>query len=754
VGDLISKAEGIDVMMRILSALLVGVCLASPLHAGGADVAPLIADLKKGDAEKVRAAEKLETMGPAAAEATTPLIELFSTKNEDVRLHAALALGKIGKAAIEPLTAALAADDADIRFYAAWSLAFNGPAAKSAAPALFKALGDKSDAVRRKAAYALGRIEPDPDAAVTALIALLTDANPDVRGAAQSALAAQGSAAVPKLVELLSDKLVVRGPAIAALADIGPGAGAAIPKLKELMLRPEMGAAAPAGDALAKIGAAAIPALVEATESDKRPVREAGIRGLEVVGIPAVPALVDLLGSKHVDMRRDAAQYLSGYPVNEKMVVIGLGYATKDTDLEVRRLALIGIQSRGPGAKLAEPYVSALLTDGDPQMRLQAFHTLANLGVDAKPGLKKALESAEPSIRINTASLMMQLNLEPKLAEPVLVEAIKSGDTAQKTQAAYTLSKRGLGAEVVLPIFFAGLKDKAANVRRLSAEALREYGAKAREAGPQLTALLEDTDESVRGQAFDTLGNIGLEPKELFAAASKILRAKGDKLNAAAAATIRRLGPTMLPEVVAALRADDAKSADGAGLRLVCLQTLTMSGPGAKEAMPDLMKALGDPSPKVRLTAARALGNLGPDAKNAVDALTGLQNDSDGSVKAIAKAAVAQIRAVPGADFEVHGVLTADDPYDATRPNCHHVVHGFPMKAGKSYTIDCISTGVFDNFLRLEDETGRQLAADDDSGGNLNARITNFQPPRDGWYRIIVTTFAPNMAGAYTLKVR
>ena len=344
-------------------------------------------------------------------------------------------------------------------------------------------------------------------------------------------------------------------------------------------------------------------------------------------------------------------------------------------------------------------------------MRLQAFHTLARLGVDAKLGLKKALDSTDPSIRINTASLMMTLNLEPALAEPVLIEAMKTGNTAQKTQAAYTLSQRGMGAEIVLPIFLDGLKDKTASVRRQSAEALSRYGAKAREAGPILTALLEDTDESVRSQAFATLGGIGLEPKELFAAASKILRSKGDKLNAAAAATIRRLGPTMLPEVVAALRADDAKSADGAGLRLVCLQTLTMSGPGAKDAMPDLMKALGDPSPKVRLTAARALGNLGPDAKNAVDALTGLQTDADTSVKAIAKAAVAQIRAVPGADFEVQGVLTVDDPFDPVRQGHHHVVHGFPMKAGKSYTIDCISTGVFDNMLRLEDETGRQLAA-------------------------------------------
>ena len=271
---------------------------------------------------------------------------------------------------------------------------------------------------------------------------------------------------------------------------------------------------------------------------------------------------------------------------------------------------------------------------------------------------------------------------------------------------------------------------------------------------PLLTAMLDDADDSVRGQAFKPLqGMIGTEPKQLLAAAGKIMRTRNDNLHPAAAATIRKLGPTMMPEILAMLRSDEAKSDDGAALRLVCLQTLTMSGPAAKQAVDDLTKALRDPSSKVRLTAARALGNLGPDAKNAADSLAVLEKDSDTSVRSIAKAgALVQIRSQPGAgDFEVQGVLTADDPFDSVRPNCHYVVHGFPMKAGRTYVIDLISP--WDNFLRLEDADGRQLAFDDDSGGNLNARITH-QATQDGWYRIIVTSFAPNATGNYTLKVR
>ena len=105
-------------MMRTFPALVLSVWLTSPVLAGEADVASLIADLKKSDADKVQAAEKLEALGPKAAAAAPALIELFAAKNEDVRLRSALALGKIGKAAVEPLTAALQKDDADVRFYA------------------------------------------------------------------------------------------------------------------------------------------------------------------------------------------------------------------------------------------------------------------------------------------------------------------------------------------------------------------------------------------------------------------------------------------------------------------------------------------------------------------------------------------------------------------------------------------------------------------------------------------------------------
>ena len=113
---------------------------------------------------------------------------------------------------------------------------------------------------------------------------------------------------------------------------------------------------------------------------------------------------------------------------------------------------------------------------------------------------------------------------------------------------------------------------------------------------------------------------------------------------------------------------------------------------------------------------------------------------------------MSQIRADPKRkDFQVSGVLTPGDPFDRVRQGHYHVVHTYPMKAGQTYTIDLKST--WDNYLRLENPQGQELAQDDDSGGMLNARIV-YNCTKDGWYRIIATTYRAGQTGNYTLMVR
>jgi hypothetical protein len=59
------------------------------------------------------------------------------------------------------------------------------------------------------------------------------------------------------------------------------------------------------------------------------------------------------------------------------------------------------------------------------------------------------------------------------------------------------------------------------------------------------------------------------------------------------------------------------------------------------------------------------------------------------------------------------------------------------MQEGKTYVINLTSTA-FDSYLILESPGGQAVARDDDSGGNLNARII-YRAAEAGTYRVIVT---------------
>jgi thiol-disulfide isomerase/thioredoxin len=102
-------------------------------------------------------------------------------------------------------------------------------------------------------------------------------------------------------------------------------------------------------------------------------------------------------------------------------------------------------------------------------------------------------------------------------------------------------------------------------------------------------------------------------------------------------------------------------------------------------------------------------------------------------------------------DIKIQDKLTKDDPKDKQRggPAKTHPVR---MKAGTVYTIDMVSTE-FDSYLRLLDKDGKQLDEDDDSGGNLNARII-FNCTKDGEYKVVCTSYDERGAGNYTLTVK
>jgi hypothetical protein len=76
----------------------------------------------------------------------------------------------------------------------------------------------------------------------------------------------------------------------------------------------------------------------------------------------------------------------------------------------------------------------------------------------------------------------------------------------------------------------------------------------------------------------------------------------------------------------------------------------------------------------------------------------------------------------------------------------------FQGTAGQTVTID-LTSDQFDSYLQLLDASGNRLAEDDDSGGNLNARVS-FTLPATAQYQIVVNNYGSSRRmGAYTLWV-
>src|SRR5262249_26337725 len=104
--------------------------------------------------------------------------------------------------------------------------------------------------------------------------------------------------------------------------------------------------------------------------------------------------------------------------------------------------------------------------------------------------------------------------------------------------------------------------------------------------------------------------------------------------------------------------------------------------------------------------------------------------------------------------LDVKDELKAGDPMDKVRMDSFCKIHEVKLQAGKTYKIAMKSTEI-DPFLRLEDDAGKQLAFDDDSGGGpkgLDARIVH-TIKKDGSYKIIATTYEKSQTGKYTLTV-
>lgn len=103
-------------------------------------------------------------------------------------------------------------------------------------------------------------------------------------------------------------------------------------------------------------------------------------------------------------------------------------------------------------------------------------------------------------------------------------------------------------------------------------------------------------------------------------------------------------------------------------------------------------------------------------------------------------------------DVTVNSELNNGDIKDKVLTQSFCKTYTYKMTQGRSYQIDLISNA-FDAYLRLEDPKGTQVAADDDSGGMLNARIL-YKPTVTGDFTICAMSLGGGSTGKFTLIVK
>lgn len=177
------------------------------------------------------------------------------------------------------------------------------------------------------------------------------------------------------------------------------------------------------------------------------------------------------------------------------------------------------------------------------------------------------------------------------------------------------------------------LKSPDADQRRAAAKALCDMGPEARPAVPALIQALKDKDLFVRRFSAQAIGEVGPDAKEAVPALKASLGGSRKEVVEAAANALGKLGPggiRTLTDVVKNPRQE-------LDVRRAAVAALGNAGANAKAAIPVLIDVLkggtGDPKPgknkkrtgpadpNLRVEAALALGDIGPDAADAVPAL-------------------------------------------------------------------------------------------------------------------------------------
>jgi HEAT repeat protein len=404
-----------------------------------------------------RAALALSKIGPAAVEA---LRNLTGEKSANLRSEAALALGRIGPpaaAATAELIGLLADDDPHVRSDASTALGFLGPAAIK--PLLIASRSEAAQ-VRTGAINSLGRCnagEAQEDEVATACVEALKDSEPTVRAAAVRAIdarLAEEQVLQTALTEALQDaEKSVRVEVVNALAHRPRLLETLEPRLVQLLTADDDGVAWHAAFLLHLRGEAGAAALRGGLELEEcRPAQIA--QALALIGPPMVEPLTDALDDPQPRVRQAAALALGQIrPLNEE-TVSRLAQGLADENRDVQAAFLESISKLGSRARPAIAQIRARHADLDAQSRMRMIDVLiaaAPRDEQLTQELLAAVSDPDPRVQQHTIDAIRSTGTFGRPAVAVITEKLRSPDRQVQSAAAGFIGSQGRAAEEAVP---------------------------------------------------------------------------------------------------------------------------------------------------------------------------------------------------------------------------------------------------------------------------------------------------------------
>ncbi|MGW8257184.1 MAG: HEAT repeat domain-containing protein [Thermoguttaceae bacterium] len=417
---------------------------------------------ERKDASKIDPAARIRALRTLtkSGKASVPFL-IEALKHEKSAYWAALALNRIGPDAAEAVPALAEVIEHDkrmqVRREAILALAEIGKAAAGATPQLLKAIDNEYD--RIPAIYALGRIgEPlggkdekiyeylDNTDKLLAAVSIWTLArlHPENKSLVTEA--------TNRLFEgLKSDNARLRMACARGLVSLHPGPEIFLPAMEKAFVGADEKAVRGGLDALAQLGPAAVPKLIEA-------LKYKSIR----------PYVIYILGQKG-----PAA----------KSAVDALAKFINDKDPVVQHEALIALAKIGPASKAALPDLLETLKEQKGSLCCAATYALGSIGPDAKVAstmMMKNLESDDATLALLSAWALTQI--EPENAQtaektlPVLLKGLEHSEPKFRCGAAEALGKLGPPAKPAIPALQKALQDDKEEVRKAAAAAIKAIG--------------------------------------------------------------------------------------------------------------------------------------------------------------------------------------------------------------------------------------------------------------------------------------